>query len=246
MNSSVGVSLQAGIPLSLTSYNLNLARLHELVSDGKNWCFTMELVEGIDFLSYVRSGAEEHSPPVGEEGLDLTLTDRLREACRQLAEGVAAMHEAGRAHRDLKPPNVLVTNSGRVVILDFGLATELVPEGMRDARDVLGTVAYIAPEQAAGLPASPAADWYSVGVMLYEALTGRLPFPGRPSEILKNKQRFEPPPAHELDHHVPQDLDSLCAELLRRDPESCAPSGVEVLRRPGCACNCRREVSAGI
>ncbi len=210
----------------------NLARLHELVSDGTNWFFTMELVEGIDFLSHVRSDSNQPLSPSIAADPPASQILRLREALSQLADGVAAMHAAGRAHCDLKPSNVLVTKTGRVVILDFGLATELVQEGTLrvGGPHVVGTVAYMAPEQAAGLPVSPAADWYSVGVILYEALTGRLPFLGRPVEILSDKQQFEPPAPHEFDVRVPEDLDVLCTGLLRRN-SAMRPAGSEVLQR---------------
>ncbi len=212
----------------------NLARLHELVSDGTSWFFTMELVDGIDFFRHVRFDPDQSMSAIASAGGRSSWIVRLREALRQLAEGVAAMHEAGRAHCDLKPSNVLVTETGRVVILDFGLATDLGPGATLRVGGplVIGTMAYMAPEQAAGLPVSPATDWYSVGVMLYETLTGRLPFLGRPLEVLADKQRIEPPAPHVLDPHVPADLDSLCADLLRRDPKA-RPTGPEVLERLG-------------
>ena len=199
----------------------NLVSLYELFSDGQEWSFTMELVAGVDLLAGLRAEA------------DPTLA-RLRDAFRQLAEGVAALHDGGHVHRDLKPSNVLMTRAGRVVILDMGIAAELDRAGLHQSTEpqVIGTVPYMSPEQAAGLPISPASDWYSVGVMLYEALTGERPFRGGTLAILLDKQNIDPPAPGTLVPGIPDDLNALCVDLLGRDPAA-RPPDRDVLRRLG-------------
>jgi eukaryotic-like serine/threonine-protein kinase len=211
----------------------NLVTLYELISDGQNWFLTMELLEGVTFLQYVRDDASATTAP-GSQPLTPDARARLRAAIRQLADGIAWLHAAGKLHRDVKPTNVIVTRESRVVLLDFGLAAEQGRDGRHHSTEqhVLGTAAYMAPEQAVGSPVSPATDWYSVGAMLFEALTGRLPFLGGPIEVLMDKQRFEPPAPCELVTGVPEDLNALCVDLLRRQPED-RPSAHDVLRRLG-------------
>ena len=191
----------------------NLVALYELVSDGAYWFFSMELVEGVQFMEHLRAGGD------------------LRDTFRQLAEGLAALHAAGKLHRDLKPSNVMVTPEGRVVILDFGLFADVARSGQHQSteRHILGTAAYMAPEQALGRAVSAASDWYSVGVMLYEALTNRLPFEGGSVEVILAKQQSDPPRpgAHATD--APADLDALCVALLARDPAA-RPRSESVLR----------------
>jgi serine/threonine protein kinase/tetratricopeptide (TPR) repeat protein len=153
--------------------------------------------------------------------------ERLRAALRQLVEGVRAIHAAGKLHRDLKPSNVLVTPTGRVVILDFGLTIERAQQG---TAPVGGTPIYMAPEQMSAGELTPASDWYAVGVMIYQALTGHLPFAHGTDDILRAKRLREPPPPSTLAQGIPEDLDRLCADCLRLDPSK-RPSGAEILRR---------------
>ena len=142
---------------------------------------------------------------------------RLQKATTQLIEGLAALHQAGKLHRDVKPSNVLVTSTGRVVILDFGLVTEL--DGLsQTSHRLAGTLAYMAPEQASATDPLPSADFYSVGVMLFEALTGRLPFDGHGIEVLLAKQRNDPPAPSQFAPNIPPALDRLVHQLLSRDP----------------------------
>lgn len=164
----------------------------------------------------------------GAPGSDRTGA-RLRVSLLQLSEGIAALHAAGKLHRDIKPSNVLVTREGRVALLDFGLVKELEPDHSLTV-DSAGTPAYMSPEQAAGLPLTEASDWYNVGVMLYEALSGRLPFEGSTAEVLRKKQEEEPPLPSDVAPAVDAELNLLCRDLLRHDPKL-RPSGAEVLRR---------------
>ena len=244
------VPLQARIPPLADVVHLNLVALHELRADGPTLYFTMEFLDGTDLLSYVRQtdcglagqitgdyvppprsspGDAESVRALGLSGLQL---NRLRDGLGQLASGLIALHAAGKLHRDLKPSNVMVTPQGRVVILDFGLAAELDHQDRHHGTSggFLGTPAYAAPEQAAGSTLSPASDWYSVGTILYQLLTGRTPFQGGLLQVLRDKQQRDPPAPRSLVDGVPEDLDWLCRDLLHRDPET-RPDGPEVLRR---------------
>jgi serine/threonine protein kinase len=155
--------------------------------------------------------------------------NRLYNALRQLAEGLYGLHQTGKLHRDIKPSNVLVTPEGRVKILDFGLVTEVEGLGAHDSVNLAGTPDYMSPEQGAQLPISQPSDWYSIGVMLYQALTGRLPFSGKFFEVMMSKQSSDPAPPSELVRDVPPELNDLCMRLLARDPAQ-RPIGREVLR----------------
>jgi serine/threonine protein kinase len=228
----------------------NLVRLGELICEDGQWFFTMDLVSGVDFLTYVRgqvSGeravpsradtALDAQPPLAdstpplrwERGFDET---RLRSTLGQLALGIAALHAAQKVHRDIKPSNILVTAEGRAVLLDFGLVTDLQESHHSTEMAVVGTAHYMAPEQAASRAVGPSADWYSVGVVLYEALAGQRPFLGDPIQVLLDKQHLEPPAPRTIAPDVPADLDDLCMDLLRKDPAE-RPGATKILARLG-------------
>ncbi len=276
----------------------NLVELGELLGDADDVFFTMELVEGVDLLTWVRgdhsretasapesatavdgppnrsapardldtvvdkpsswasgsaralggvpslasfSSAEAPTevtvaaPDVGEVSigsLPPAAFDeaRLRDAFRLVALGLTALHDAKRIHRDVKPSNVRVTPEGRVVLLDFGLVFESGSPDHSTELGVVGTPAYMAPEQASSAPVGAEADWYSVGAMLYQCLTGRLPFEGATLAVMMAKQYKDPPAPSAVASGMPADLDALCVELLRFDAGA-RPNGREILRR---------------
>ncbi len=242
----------------------NLVNLYELISEGDQWFITMEYVEGVRFSQHVRSDMAECREETEHGAASDTVTQpgtlqpsstsapildplRLQSALVQLVGGVQALHAAGKLHRDLKSSNVLVTRSGRVVILDFGLASDrspaLVDTTLEDG--ILGTPAYMSPEQAAGRIATAASDWYAVGVMLYEALTGRLPFLGSTLKILAAKQQHDPIPALQLAPEAPPELAALCTGLLHREP-ALRFTGADVLARLSAPLLTHRAISGPV
>jgi eukaryotic-like serine/threonine-protein kinase len=209
----------------------NVVVLHELASEDDYLFFTMELVRGVDFV-HAMCG------PPRLDGSHAPCTDykRLRDAMRQLAAGVHAIHGAGILHRDIKPSNVLVTAGNRVVLLDFGLVRE---HGVQDQVGVtahgvmLGTPLYMAPEQTGSAEVGPAADWYAVGGLLYQALTGRPPYRGLGVlGMLAAKQEAPPEPPSARGLAVPIELEQLCLALLQPDPAT-RPVGADVVRAFG-------------
>lgn len=166
---------------------------------------------------------------------------RLVDALESLVEAVQGLHRAGMSHCDLKPSNVLVTEEGRVVVLDFGLVRPLPREAGAPSRTVEGTPYYVAPEVERGAAPTPAADWYAVGVMLYWSLTGHLPLSStrfgdrnpfgvgaRPSAIVEG---------------IPDVLDRLVGELLDHDPEKRA--GGAAIKRALAALSGAEQVADG-
>jgi serine/threonine protein kinase len=238
----------------------NVVMLHELVATSSRWFLTMELVDGVSFRDHVRhtDGAADEvetdtvQPKSAPETLRFGTLEspdsappvprppgvldeaRLRPALRQLCEGVAFLHRSRCLHRDIKPSNVLVTAEGRVVLCDFGLVKELAPElhSKTIEKSLAGTISYMSPEQARGEELTEASDWYSVGVMLYEALTGQLPFVGDRDFVLYQKVKGVASSPALVDAAAPADLSALCVDLMAATP-SARPTAEAVLARLG-------------
>lgn len=177
---------------------------------------SMEVVEGQTLGEVI---------PVG--GLPL---DRLLDLAVPLAEALTAAHARGITHRDLKPANIMVSRDGRVTVLDFGLAKLIEDDG--DQREqtvafdataegrVLGTTAYMSPEQAEGKPVDTRSDVFSLGVLLYQMATGEKPFVGdTPISTMTSIMRDEPRPMNEVKPELPTHLGRIIARCLKKDPE---------------------------
>ena len=220
----------------------NLVNLYQLFAVEDRWFFTMELIDGRDFLTYVRCGPElarERIPLSGVRPPRISSPrspdfdeGRLRDGLAQLAEGVHALHAAGKLHRDIKPTNVLVTPDGP------GRPARLRPDGRPragsrrpgpddgppDRRDRGPHVA----RAGLGLPLTAASDWYSVGVILYQALTGRLPFEGTFEEVMFRKQTGDPASPETAGRGPARGPDASLHGAARPRPER-RPGGAEIL-----------------
>jgi eukaryotic-like serine/threonine-protein kinase len=188
----------------------NIVTVHDIGQDDGRQYIVMEYVEGQTLKEIVRQyNAQGKTMPVGR-ALDLSV---------QISDGIGYAHRAGLVHCDVKPQNVLVTRDDRIKVADFGIARAVSEASQHiDDNRVWGTPQYFSPEQAAGQSPTPASDVYAIGVMMFEMLTGRLPFEADSQAALALKHIQESPP-HVIDYNpaVPEQLDLIVNKVLSKE-----------------------------
>jgi eukaryotic-like serine/threonine-protein kinase len=183
----------------------NVTRVYDFGRDEGVPYLVMELLEGDTLADRLAGGPL----PPGEAA----------RICAVVADALDAAHGRGIVHRDVKPSNVLLTPAGEVKVMDFGIAAAADEAHSTTGSGLYGTAAYISPERAAGQPATPAADVYSLGAVLYELLTGRPPFTGdSPVLVVRAHLHERPRPVRELAPWVPTRLAEVCEAALAKDP----------------------------
>ena len=183
----------------------NVTRVYDFGQDGGLPYLVMELLEGDTLAERLAGGP---LPPSEAARIGAAVADALD-----------AAHSRGIIHRDIKPSNVLLTPAGEVKVMDFGIAAAADETHSTTGSGLYGTAAYISPERAAGQAATPAADLYSLGAVLYELLTGRPPFLGDSPVLVVRAHLHEPPrPVRELAAWVPARLADACEAALAKDP----------------------------
>jgi eukaryotic-like serine/threonine-protein kinase len=210
----------------------NLIRLYDLFQHCETWFLTMELIPGQPIVDYIRTTGH----------VDF---ERLQQAFGDLITATAWLHRRGIIHRDLKPGNILVTDSGRLVVLDFGLALHLGP-GSQSGTLAVGTPVYMAPEQTTKGQVTEAVDWYSIGVILYESLTGQVPFDGDMPQVLIDKATLDPTPPAQIVPDTPPDWNEACLRLLSRNPKERVATGEQLAQLAPANTAPETFVSAGI
>ncbi|MCA9225029.1 MAG: serine/threonine protein kinase, partial [Planctomycetales bacterium] len=193
-----------------TLHHPNICPVYDLGEfDGEPF-ITMALIEGRPLSQVIQGG----------KAFDSRTAASL---VRQIALGLAEAHDRGVVHRDLKPGNIMIDPRGEPVVMDFGLAqlAEAATEDrMTQTGMLLGTIGYMSPEQAEGDPTQigPSTDIYSLGVLLFELLTGRLPFVGSAPQVLRHITSSQPPAPRELQPQVDSRLESICLRMLAKSP----------------------------
>ncbi len=195
----------------------SVGRVYDLNEDRGTFYITLEYVRGEDLKAFIRSSGQ------------MAVGTSLRVA-RQVAEGLAEAHKLGVVHRDLKPSNIMIDRDGNARIMDFGIARLAGAKGMTGGNVMIGTPEYMSPEQVEGKEADPGTDLYSFGVVLFEMLTGRLPFEGETALSVAVKQRSEPPPdPRKLNPQIPDELNRVILKCLEKSREERYRSAEEVL-----------------
>lgn len=188
----------------------NIVTVHDIGQDGRRHYIVMEYVDGVTLKDVIREQTQN--------GRYLPI-DRALHLITQICAGVGYAHRADLVHCDIKPHNILVTLDDRVKVADFGIARAISQASQQHESKVWGTPQYFSPEQAAGEPATPASDVYSIGIVMFEMLSGRLPFEADSHTALALKHlREEPPHIIELNPLVPQQLDRILSKILSKEP----------------------------
>jgi tetratricopeptide (TPR) repeat protein len=183
----------------------NVCRTHDLGEAGKILYLTMEYIRGEDLKSLL------HRTKALAVGSAVSVG-------RQIAAGLAEAHKQGIVHRDLKPGNIMIDKEGQAKIMDFGIARSLQGGGITGEGAIIGTPEYMSPEQVEGKPADARADIYALGIILFEMVTGHVPFEGETPFAIANKHKSEPPPVpKKLVPQLPEGLNKLILRCLEKD-----------------------------
>lgn len=194
----------------------NICRMYDLNKEEGSYYITMEYVEGQDLKSLVRQ--------TGQLAIPTTIS-----IAKQVCEGLSEAHKLGTVHRDLKPSNIMIDKEGNARIMDFGIARSLKAKGITGAGVMIGTPEYMSPEQAEVKEVDQRSDIYSLGVILYEMVTGRLPFEGETPLGIAMKHKSEiPKDPRELDTQIPEDLSRVILRCMEKDKEKRYQSAGEV------------------
>ena len=195
----------------------SVGRVYDLNEERGTFYFTMEYVRGEDLKAFIRSSGQ------------MAVGTSLR-VVRQIAEGLAEAHELGIVHRDLKPSNIMIDRRGNARIMDFGIARLAGARGITGGNVMIGTPEYMSPEQVEGKEAGPASDIYSLGIVLFEMLTGRLPFEGDTPLSVAVKQKSEAPPdPRTLNPEIPEGLNRVIRKCLEKSKEKRYRTAAEFL-----------------
>lgn len=187
----------------------NIVTIHDFGLDSERLYIVMEYVPGKDLKSILK---DRSSLPV-HESLSLMI---------QACSGIGYAHRAGVVHCDVKPQNMLITPDQQLKVTDFGIARALASIQSEEKSDVVwGSPQYFSPEQAAGYPPSPASDVYALGIVLFEILTGTLPFTGSSATALAHAHQFNSPPIpSSINQDIPEPLDQIILKVLSKEPAS--------------------------
>jgi serine/threonine protein kinase/tetratricopeptide (TPR) repeat protein len=194
----------------------NIVPIYEVAEYEGRPFFAMEYVSGDQLQSLIAG--------------DRLPWDRIRNIATQICEGLRAAHAGGIIHGDIKPSNVLIDQTGRVRLVDFGLARTMTEGGASEQEVALGTIAYASPEQLQGGRLSPASDLFSLGIILYQMITGQQPFTGRyEAAVIHTVVNVVPPPVSSARPDVPAALEMIATRLLQKKPADRYQNAADVL-----------------
>ncbi|WP_170291551.1 Stk1 family PASTA domain-containing Ser/Thr kinase [Heliobacterium mobile] len=184
----------------------NIVNVYDVGREGDIDYIVMEFIDGPTLKEVIRSRAP--LPP--EEAVELG---------KQISDALEHAHERGIIHRDIKPHNILLNRNGRVKVTDFGIARSVAQNTMTMDRTIVGSVHYLSPEQARGLPVDEKSDIYSLGVVMYELLSGRVPFQGEtPIAVALQQIQQTPPPLTTVNQRIPQSLENVIFRAMEKEP----------------------------